>query len=536
VSGRLQIKVQGGSSDRTTIELASGSPVEPFSVGTAASWVVAGPGVAPTHAYLYFDGTTLYVACAPGAVVRSASTIFTTDWTPVEAPCEIQIGGVRLAVQGGRPAPGPLPPLRAPEPQLPNLERLYDDDDDDDDAPTQYHALPPGFTDPNAALAAHAPAAHHRPEPVERAPQSDRTRVLPPREEPRPARPERPAPPSVPPPTSEGATVVQPLEEFLDRQKASPPSGDPELPDTHKRPLGAPLPAAGAPPPARSSSGAMGVIINPGEATGPGQAGADGAAYPPAHQQPPAWGGASGMHNPYAYPQQPNQPGYAQHPGAYPQMQAQQGYPPMPGHPPMQAGPMQAMGMGAAYPGPPGAPAPTGKKGPLDELVQAWKSAPLPRKITYVIAPFAIIGFFIIFFAADPAPPPRTSKTAKSAKLAGSGTAPAGSRAASTAPPIADAAPAAKDIAPAADAASPAEVASAPAAAMDAGAPEPEADAAPPKLAPGEKLTKERRAVDAVVAGDYAKAIELYEELARENPKNPAFRTAAETLKRKRGK
>ena len=49
-------------------------------------------------------------------------------------------------------------------------------------------------------------------------------------------------------------------------------------------------------------------------------------------------------------------------------------------------------------------------------------------------------------------------------------------------------------------------------------------------------MTKERQAVDAVAAGDYAKAIKLYDELAKENSDNPAYKTAADTLRKKVGK
>jgi hypothetical protein len=41
--------------------------------------------------------------------------------------------------------------------------------------------------------------------------------------------------------------------------------------------------------------------------------------------------------------------------------------------------------------------------------------------------------------------------------------------------------------------------------------------------------------VDAVAAGDYAKAISIYEKLAKENPDDPVYKTALETLKKKSG-
>jgi hypothetical protein len=46
-------------------------------------------------------------------------------------------------------------------------------------------------------------------------------------------------------------------------------------------------------------------------------------------------------------------------------------------------------------------------------------------------------------------------------------------------------------------------------------------------------VTKERQAADAVAAGDFSKALGLYEELAQENPNRPEFARAAEILKKR---
>ena len=60
-SGDVYISVRGGATDRPEVQLKAGTPADAFSVGSAGSWKVSGPGVAPTHGYLYFDGTTLFV-------------------------------------------------------------------------------------------------------------------------------------------------------------------------------------------------------------------------------------------------------------------------------------------------------------------------------------------------------------------------------------------------------------------------------------------------------------------------------------------
>ncbi|HMR09353.1 MAG TPA: hypothetical protein PKA88_26415, partial [Polyangiaceae bacterium] len=79
-----------------------GTPVEAFSVGSSASWKVNGSGIGSTHAYLFFDGRTLFVACAPGAIVKLQGAVVSTDWRPVTVPAEIELGGVVLGVASQR--------------------------------------------------------------------------------------------------------------------------------------------------------------------------------------------------------------------------------------------------------------------------------------------------------------------------------------------------------------------------------------------------------------------------------------------------
>src|SRR6185503_13736827 len=121
------ITLRGGSSDRPEIELQAGAKADAFSVGTDGSWRVSGPGMSAVHGYLYFDGTTLYVASAPGAVVKLAGAAVSADWKPVPLPGEIIMGGVAIDARSGGAAAGPQPssgrgrpvPLpRAPTPPM----------------------------------------------------------------------------------------------------------------------------------------------------------------------------------------------------------------------------------------------------------------------------------------------------------------------------------------------------------------------------------------------------------------------------------
>ncbi len=446
MSTRLQISVEGGTSDRTSIELVPGTPVEPFSVGSQASWVVSGAGVMSTHAYLYFDGTTLFVAAAPGTQVRAADADVTADWKPLTPPCAIELGAVRLSV---------------------------------------------------------------------------RTRVLPQPNQPEP-RPERPAPPSVPP-ASDGATVVQPLEEFLAQHK-------PNEADAARRDLGPPLPAAGRPP-------------EPGFGAGYGAPAAPGAApwTPGAYGAPPAAMGGGP-------PPMPGSPmGGPPMPGAYGNEQpygGQPGYPPPPGGfgmPGMQPPGMQAPGMatpaqqyGQVMPGP-GQQAPGGatKKDPIADVKRAWAAASLPRRIMWVLGPFILIGAF--YTALKPKAKPRRPSTKATASASAS---PSGSSAIAPKPTQAPPKTSASALPPP-DEQNPARNPADPATEQASGKPEEPvaeeaADAAPPEPPPKGQLTKQRQAVDAVALGDYEKAVTLYEELAAENPKNQDYKTAIEVLKKKK--
>ncbi len=192
-TGNLSIKLQGGSSDRAQVELKAGTPVEAFSVGADGGWRVSAAGIAPVHAYLYFDGTHLFVACAPGAIVQLGAATVGTDWKPVAAPAVIKLGQVSLSVEESGTQPKPAAPARAgPGPV----------------ARPQPSAAPVARPRPSAAPAARPQAARPQPSaaPVARPqPSAAPSRQGPPvagtpRAAPAPAaRPARPGPPPLAP-------------------------------------------------------------------------------------------------------------------------------------------------------------------------------------------------------------------------------------------------------------------------------------------------------------------------------------------------
>lgn len=369
----LQVQVVEGRAWEPSRKFSPGAPVGPLGVGASGEWVVEGPGVAPIHAYLYFDGVSLMVATAPPSVTTLNGAPVGSDWTPMAAPCEVRLGGARLQVQaavGG----GSF-----------------------DDMPTNAR---PGEMNEDVATAFYDKSTGEVSSPAMRAP--------------------GPAANRRPPPADE-STAYMPIEQLRGNEPSGaapapgglPPSG--VIPETIRKPLN---PSVLAP------------TIAPGQ-------------IPTPQIEPPP--------TPMA---------------------------------------------------PPGA-----KAGPAE----LWRAASTPRKITYLLAPVALIAFALTMLD-DPPPPPKGAKGAGSAKASAS---------ASSAPP------------PPSPIGSMAEMPTGPllpAPARSVAPTKSRLPAPPPTKVPH---TTERKAVDAVLAGDYAQAIALYEELARQNPEVPTYREAIRILKQK---
>lgn len=116
-----QITVRAGAAEPVAMELPPGQSVGPLSVGRGGTWRVVAPGVLEEHAFLYFNGTELFLQSAnPESPVTVNGAPIPGDWTPVYAPCEIALGGARLwfgpphQPQRSRPPPVPSKPPPAP--------------------------------------------------------------------------------------------------------------------------------------------------------------------------------------------------------------------------------------------------------------------------------------------------------------------------------------------------------------------------------------------------------------------------------------
>jgi hypothetical protein len=149
---------------------------------------------------------------------------------------------------------------------------------------------------------------------------------------------------------------------------------------------------------------------------------------------------------------------------------------------------------------PPAAPAQGG-------LAAAWKEASPPRKITYVLLPIALVAFALTMLD----DPPETS--AKKAK--------GSPRSSSSAPASASGPP------------PPPPIGSLPQLPLGPLLPPPERPAPKKKFPPPRTpvITLERKAVDALIAGNYKEAAELYEQLAKEHPETPIYKEALRVLK-----
>jgi hypothetical protein len=612
----IVISIRGGSTDRAEVELVSGTPVEAFSVGTDGGWRVTGNGVVDVHAYLYFDGGTLFVASAAGATVRSGPANVGTDWMPLSVPSEVSLGQVTLEIRAGgaaRPVPSSKPsaprapaqvhrpqpsarpvskPVRPPGEVLarqskPDLS-VGTNDYDDSDAPTQYQPAPAGFLDavgpsspaPESATKVHPGKAEVGPvsEEATRVMQHDPSDLSETKTStssttaPRPAAgqssrqqpgveysPPRPPAPSI---GGDGATVVRPLEEFLAAGGQPPVDGG--MPDTAKRPLELP-----------NAAGAMGVIISPPDPTRPPSDGmrwvGDPASpdaqlvpvqgtpvmpgYPPNPGMPQGnWPPQTALQAQNMFPQQPGmqQPGMqGQHPG----MQGMQ----QPGmqQPGMQQPGMQQPGMPGAQPPWPGqqqgawgqqypqgwsgtqgqAPAATAGGSPVDKALAVWKAMPFPRKLLVILLPFGLIAFVVVFLPQQKAPRGKRPVASVSAKPSASAPVLAGTPPVPTPPP-----PTAPVSVEPPTPPPPASVGEPPPSNPPPSNPPPanpppteDADAGEPKLAKGES-TLARKASDAIAVNDYPKALEAYQQLAKEHPENPAYAQAVSILRRKLAK
>lgn len=157
------LEVEGGRALPSTLRWLAGVRVEPISVGTQGQWFIVGPGVHAVHAYLAFDGATLYVQSAdPRYPLLLDGAPVGSQWQAVPTPARVAMGGVVIAFSASdasddrtqvlpetdhQPAVADedrtrYDPVEIPAPARDALPTRLDEPDFEDGAPTRRHPAP----------------------------------------------------------------------------------------------------------------------------------------------------------------------------------------------------------------------------------------------------------------------------------------------------------------------------------------------------------------------------------------------------------
>ncbi len=462
--GSQILEIRAGNSQRSFLELQPGVAVQPMSIGRAGMWQVDAPDVLDVHAFVYFDGRSLFVQSATaGNPAKGNGQAIGTAWQQLEIPCTIEIGRARL------------------------VYRTIDEiDPDGDEDKTIAHAVrvpaePAAQFRPNAGMFSNR----------DKGPDSDATRL-------QPMNMQREPDP----------TIIETGTPMAGVPKARPAAGMPAWSSNTGGPPSSPTVAAGppAPPPQNTGYQAFGSVQ---------------VAVP----QPPQNPMSQTLQAPLLSPLAQQQPVMYAMP---PQMMMQQPmmHPTMPGptmaggsgpNPAMMPGP--AMGTGGSA-----APQDPIKQG-FNRAVAEWKAMPPLRKVIFGSFPgVALLVYFMLFD--DDAPPPQvrhpkpppsgqiTSVTSTGSTMTGT-------------PTTVVTVPTTPTVVPAVPNTAPTVAVTVPVPTLTT--------ATTTAIAPLPKGTRtlERQAIDLAAQGQYAKAVEIYEQLAQQHPEQPAFREAARLLRQR---
>src|SRR5258706_5405824 len=95
--GTAVIEVRAGTSPTPVKELRPGEQLQPTSIGLHGMWQVEAPGVLDVHAYVYFDGQSLFMQSAdPSNPAKGNGQTIGAAWQQIEIPCTIEVGRARL--------------------------------------------------------------------------------------------------------------------------------------------------------------------------------------------------------------------------------------------------------------------------------------------------------------------------------------------------------------------------------------------------------------------------------------------------------
>ncbi len=522
------IEIETGIGEPAFIPLTMGQELQPISVGKKGMWRIESARVLDVHAFVYFDGTSLFLQSADESASASVDGYRVGKaWTELHAPCKIEIGAARLRFRsllaGAEPEPPPPQQQVSTGPQLPDAPRPA--------AGAGIGAEPLTFPKPD-----------------------------------RPFKPGEFA--NVAPPGE--STRVKPLDNTGARPAAQ----------TGSVVSAAPRPAAGRP--------ALGAEDNPTRAEGSGNL--NRTAGMPAYEGGPQHDSTMGMPNggpPMMQGVQPVQPIPGGMGGMPMGMQPNMGMPNMGGMqqgpggsggypypPPGGTGPYNAMGpgaMGANQSGGYGSMTtgqvgggPQPAEGSVPYYVAKYKELSPPKRILVILAPFCLIaaGYLLLFDEApQEGPLPTASADAGTDALGAAATQPTQPNPTILAPatqplPQPQCPPGFVPYTIPINGQIPCVPAGTPMPTPDAGRPQPQPTQPQPtqpqpqptqpqpqptqpqppaSQTPVAANTKtlERQAVDYVAVNDYAHAAAVYEELQRQNPQNRVYAEAARILRQK---
>src|SRR5262249_21000959 len=107
------IEIETGIGEPAFIPLTLGEELQPISVGKKGMWRIESARVLDVHAFVYFDGTALFLQSADDSAAASVDGYRVGKaWTELHAPCKIEIGAARLRYRSLLPGADAEPPPR----------------------------------------------------------------------------------------------------------------------------------------------------------------------------------------------------------------------------------------------------------------------------------------------------------------------------------------------------------------------------------------------------------------------------------------
>jgi hypothetical protein len=116
------IEIETGIGEPAFIPLSLGHELQPISVGKKGMWRIESARVLDVHAFVYFDGTSLFLQSADEQNAASVDGFRVGKaWTELHAPCKIEVGMARLRYRSliadaDQPPPPPAPMAAPPPP------------------------------------------------------------------------------------------------------------------------------------------------------------------------------------------------------------------------------------------------------------------------------------------------------------------------------------------------------------------------------------------------------------------------------------